>query len=60
MACNLADICTTVTRATCEEICNGPLSFCVQKIQQATDRITNDYIRYGCFELRCNQCWTGA
>ena len=33
-------------RATCEEVRNGPLSFCVEQIQQANRRVTNDYIRY--------------
>jgi len=32
-------------RATCEEIRSGPLSFCVQLIQKANERVTNEYIR---------------
>lgn len=34
-------------RATCEEVRNGPLSLCVQEIQRANEKITNDYIRSG-------------
>jgi omega-hydroxypalmitate O-feruloyl transferase len=41
-------------RATCEEVRNGPLSLCVQEIQRANERITNDYIRY---QLHLNSAW---
>ena len=34
-------------RATCEEVRNGPLSFCVQEVQNANARVTNEYIRSG-------------
>lgn len=32
-------------RVTCEEIRTESLAFCVQLIQQANERVTNDYIR---------------
>lgn len=32
-------------RATCEEVRSGSLSFCVEQVQKANERVTNDFIR---------------